>query len=181
MPKQNISKQTKNLHNVKVKLESAESQLKFSESLINKNVSSLWRQSVDKLETKRIVESLEASNAKEEVIELKNVLVAKFIIDESLSDAKPELLYVINEKWSNRAIIIIFKSNDKENTFIYWKTKELHNFLTFKLQNEEHLKIDENLRKFIVEFLIISLDNGHLGEIFFGITFSSLKQKIETR
>ncbi|XP_070491682.1 uncharacterized protein [Chironomus tepperi] len=158
-----IDRDAINLQNAKIKFVKAESQLKFSEDLINKNVSTLWRQSVDKLEVKRIVETLENSIEKEEFVELKSVSIAKFLLDESLTDEKCEILYKISEKWTDRSIVVIFSSNDKEQCMIYWKTKELHNFLTFKFHNDEPLKFGKDLRKFIAEFLIISLDNGHSG------------------
>lgn len=167
MSKKNIKsdKSNKKLQDAKVKFIAAESQLKFNENLINKNVSSLWKQSVDKLEVKRIAESLENLNKKEDLVELKNVIIAKFVLDESVSDEKPEILHKIVEKWINQAVIVIFSSCDQENIFsIYWKTKELHNFLTIKDYNDEPLKFDKDLRRFIIEFLIISLDNGHSGE-----------------
>ncbi|XP_070491683.1 uncharacterized protein [Chironomus tepperi] len=143
-----------------------ENQLKISENLVSKNVnknSLLWKQSVDKLEFKRIVEFLENSTKKEEFVEIKSVSIAKYLLDGSLSDRKSEILHKISEKWMNRTMIVIFSSNDKEQCIIYWKTKELHNFLTFKFHNDEPLKFDKDLRKFIIEFLIISLHNGHSG------------------
>ena len=145
------NKESNKLKNAKVKFVKGESQFKFSEELINKNVSSLWRQSSEKLEVQRIIGFLELSTKKEEFVELKNVTIAKIILEETLRDEKLEILHKVSEKWMNRSTIVIFSLNDQQQFFIFWKTKEFNNFVSLKIFDDEPLNIDADLKKFIIE------------------------------
>jgi len=89
----------------------------------------------------------------------------KFEIDENFTDLSSSQLYYLGVKCENKAVVVAISSKDGEKISIYWKSKELQHFLTFKSYNGMILRDYKELYYFIIKFLVNSLRNGHLGEL----------------
>lgn len=92
------------------------------------------------------------------------VVNLKFEIDESFTDLSSSQLYYLGMKCKHKAVVVGISSKDGENISIYWKSRELQHFLTFKPYSGMIFREYKELYDFIVKFLVTSLRNGHLGE-----------------
>ncbi|XP_070495126.1 uncharacterized protein [Chironomus tepperi] len=87
----------------------------------------------------------------------------KFEIDESFTDLSASQLYYLGMKCEHKAVVVAISSKDGEKISIYWKSKELQHFLTFKAYNGMIFREYKELFDFIINFLVTSLRIGHLG------------------
>jgi hypothetical protein len=88
----------------------------------------------------------------------------KFEIDESFTELSSSQLYYLGMKCKHKAVVVTISSKDGEKISIYWKSKELDHFLTFKAYDGMVYREYKELYNFITKFLVTSLRNGHLGE-----------------
>ncbi|CAG9811740.1 unnamed protein product [Chironomus riparius] len=91
------------------------------------------------------------------------VVNLKFEIDESFTDLSSSQLYYLGMKCEHKAVVVAISSKDGENISIYWKSRELQHFLTFKPYSGMIFREYKELYDFIIKFLVTSLRNGHLG------------------
>ncbi|CAG9803232.1 unnamed protein product [Chironomus riparius] len=95
--------------------------------------------------------------------ESNKVLLFKLKIEEILFKPSVAELDELAELFANNSIVILLSTKDGKNFFLYWKSKEIRNFLMLKIYNECDFMNDLRLFEFLAKFLSNGLMQGHLG------------------
>lgn len=96
----------------------------------------------------------------------KAALLLKFQIRNSFIDLSSVDVYKLNKICRHKPAVIILESENGGNFSIYWKLSELEEFLVLKDNENLDLGDDKKLHEFIANFLALSVQNNHLGEIY---------------
>ncbi|KAL7030639.1 hypothetical protein ACKWTF_006735 [Chironomus riparius] len=91
------------------------------------------------------------------------VLLFKLKIEKILFKPSVAELDELAELFANNSIVILLSTKDGKNFFLYWKSKEIRNFLMLKIYNECDFMNDLRLFEFLAKFLSDGLRHGHLG------------------
>ncbi|XP_070503089.1 uncharacterized protein [Chironomus tepperi] len=89
----------------------------------------------------------------------KNVLIR-------LQNQEDELvIQELRHKFRNKPVLIIQESFGGERSTIYWKSADIEILLVLKSNENLNCVYNRKLNEFIIEFLITSIESGHLGLI----------------
>jgi hypothetical protein len=94
----------------------------------------------------------------------KIILLIKIIISEDFKAITLLNLKKLQKKFKSQNIVIFISSVNRNKFMIYWKSKDIQQLLTLKPYGKIFIDVDQLLCEFAVEFLIKSLENGHLGK-----------------
>ena len=92
-----------------------------------------------------------------------NVLKFKFIIGKHFNELKQKHLSTLEQKFKYKSIVILIAANNGKEYHVYWKSKDIAQFLTLKSFNKSLTDNDTFLFEYVAEFLAKSLKSGHLG------------------
>lgn len=96
-------------------------------------------------------------------IPLDNIFKFKFIIGKNFDELKQKYLSTLEQKFKYKSIVILIAANDEKEYHIYWKSKDIAQFLTLKSFNKSFTDNDSFLFEYVAEFMAKSLKSGHLG------------------
>jgi len=119
-----------------------------------------YQQNSNEIDLTNILDQLQSTD---------KILSIKLQIDEHFDEICSDELKILSEKCTNKSIVILLISKHSEKVLIYWKSKEIDNFLALKHYGENYSKDDKKVYEFIAEFLTRSLSRGQLGEFDFMI------------
>lgn len=94
------------------------------------------------------------------------VYLLKLQIEESSSNPNAKELDVLAQKCSKNSIVVLLASRNEKNFFLYWKSREIQQFLSLKIYDECELMNNLKLFDFIANFLADSLTRGYLGKYY---------------
>jgi len=114
-------------------------------------------QSVDNLLT-----CIEAPNIKTLLNDTSKVLILKFQTSKKPTSSE---LYEISQQCLKKSIIILITIDDGKSFFLYWKSKEIGHFLSFKIYDKFDFMNNIKLFDYLANFLGYSLNKGHLGRL----------------
>ncbi|XP_070497764.1 uncharacterized protein [Chironomus tepperi] len=93
------------------------------------------------------------------------VLNRKIKVSDNLINLNSKCLQILSMKCKNRSAVIEIESINKGMSRIYWKSKDIDEFLTLKFNDNVHHDEIRKLNGFISNFLCNSLIINHLGLI----------------
>lgn len=96
---------------------------------------------------------------------LDEALLLKVQFDQNFEKLSVNELQRLSRKFKNKSKVITLESTNHEKYFIYWKSKEILNFLTLLPYRETPPVTDKDFYDFVASFLAKSLVNEHLGEL----------------
>jgi len=92
-------------------------------------------------------------------------LMIKFNFVDTLSELKATDVQNISKKFHGKSKILLLMSKSEEKCSIYWKSKEIDEFLELNHSKKLDWESDRRLSEYIAEFLAKSLNNDHLGKL----------------
>lgn len=107
---------------------------------------------------------LKELNATNHQIPSGNIIKFKFVVEKNFEELRRKHLKTLEQKCKLKSIVILVAANDGKEFHIYWKSKDIDKFLTFKSFDDKSYKNDKNLFEYAAEYLVKSLKNGNLGE-----------------
>ncbi|XP_070498086.1 uncharacterized protein [Chironomus tepperi] len=118
--------------------------------------------SINNIQTFMALLNLQEIN--KEIQNKETVLVIKIRIENSFEAFDADNLEKLSSKFVDTSVIIFLASKRNNNFLIYWKSKDIPNFLFldfyfYEISND----INENIFNFLVDFLAKSLSKGRLG------------------
>ena len=100
----------------------------------------------------------------DESINNESYKMIKFEFMDSLPEINEAVLQLMKQKYQLKSIVLILISKNDEEFSIFWKSKEIENFL--EIRNTKKLNWEENLKlcEYTAEFLVNCLRNNQLGK-----------------
>jgi hypothetical protein len=95
--------------------------------------------------------------------DIETVLAVRIQVDGQFDDFSANNLQDLSRKCQNKSILIFLASKNHEKFAIYWKSKDISQFITFEHYKAEFEDGDSEIYEFIVDFLINALSKGELG------------------
>ena len=110
-------------------------------------------------------------NVKDQLSDTETVFLIKFKINENFGNLSSGEIYELTKNCANKSIIVYFASSDEDNFMIYWKSKDAQKILTLSAYKDGFVMDDKDICEYVVDFLVKSLKNGHLGELINGLSY----------
>lgn len=107
---------------------------------------------------------LETSEIKAQIINNESVLMLTVDIVETLNEISGGDLNELNCLFREKSAVVLFKAVKDFKRFVYWKSKEISNFVTVSHYKEDFGCEDRDVYQFIADFLGESLKKGELGK-----------------
>ena len=92
------------------------------------------------------------------------VIFYKFVIDEYFKEIGENELREIKSKFKDKSVIIYLSAKINSMFSLYWKSKDINNFLAIKFHDDQFVEDDKHLYDFVADFMTQSLKDGHLGK-----------------
>lgn len=70
----------------------------------------------------------------------------------------------LNVRFTNNSFVLLISSKESDKFHLYWKSKFIQHLLKFKVYDGYDFFYDIKIFEFLAKFLILSLNNGHLGK-----------------
>lgn len=93
-----------------------------------------------------------------------SVLSIKIITANDINELCSINLKKLQQKFKNKSIVIFVAAKDDQKFLIYWKSKDIRQVLFLSPYKDYFCENDKDVCEFAAEFLVTSLQNGHLGE-----------------
>ncbi|KAL7013514.1 hypothetical protein ACKWTF_015434 [Chironomus riparius] len=93
----------------------------------------------------------------------KKVTTVIFSIEERIATISQSELNILGNKFSSKSLILIILSNKCQSPIIFWKSDAIGYFLSLKGFSSAACWNDKKIYEFVGDFLIKSLETGHLG------------------
>ncbi|KAL7014906.1 hypothetical protein ACKWTF_016189 [Chironomus riparius] len=103
---------------------------------------------------------IQASNIKALLNDTNKVLLLKLKIASKPTSAE---LNEVGQQCLKKSMIILLTIDNDSNYFLYWKSKDIGYFLTFKIYDQSEFMNDLRFFEFLTNFLCCSLYGEHLG------------------
>jgi hypothetical protein len=107
---------------------------------------------------------LMSPNVRDQLEDTTTILFIKFKINDNFSELSSGEIYELTKQCTKKSIVVYFESLSGDSFSIYWKSKDIQSLLAFAAYKDEVVKEDKELTQFVVDFLVNSLKNGHLGK-----------------
>ncbi|KAL7029674.1 hypothetical protein ACKWTF_006315 [Chironomus riparius] len=88
------------------------------------------------------------------------VAILKF---ETSNKPSASILMDLSQKCLGNSIVILLAIDGRKKFHLYWKSKQIKHFLTFKIYDKNDFMNDIRLFEFLADFLAHSMKRGHLG------------------
>jgi hypothetical protein len=121
-----------------------------------------WTVSCD--EVSDAFDFLKTFNIEEEIDGLNDITLIKFEVKEDFEPLNSREIQQMSTKFSFLSTIISFSSKDSGKFNVYWKPKYIQHFLSMRSSQNLSIEDSEQLIKFVEEFFMDSLKQGHLGK-----------------
>ena len=79
-------------------------------------------------------------------------------------EVNSSVFYELSHKYRVKSALIVQESFSDAKTAIYWKSEEIEEFLALKSNEKLKTKASRILNEFIIDFLLTSVRNNHLGK-----------------
>lgn len=109
---------------------------------------------------------LDSVNIKDESNNPEVILLLTIQLDEIFQNLSQIELQKLSRSCRNKSIVLVFESKSQDKFSIYWKSKEMQNFLILAAYNDTPVVTDRNFYYYLATFLAECLACGHLGKCF---------------
>ncbi|XP_070499397.1 uncharacterized protein [Chironomus tepperi] len=106
---------------------------------------------------------LQSSVTTNNISDVDKVLILKIEFNEVINELSATQVNELARKYRKKSIVIAFSSETESKHLIYWKSKEIQQFLTINHYKDEFNSEDGEVYSFITDFLGNSLKRKHLG------------------
>lgn len=111
-----------------------------------------------------VLEYFESLNIKSILQEYLSVFIVRLKIKDIFHNPSSIELNELGLKCATNSIVILLVTDDGNNYFLYWKSKDIKHFMTFKIYDRCRFMNNVDIFEFIAQFLVDSLRHGHLGK-----------------
>jgi len=92
-----------------------------------------------------------------------DILVFKVQFDDYVHELDLSCVKELNKKYVNKSVVVQIESKDDGKFRIFGKSKDIEEFLELEQPKKLNLEAEQKLNGYIVDFLVKSLKNEHLG------------------
>ncbi|KAL7012859.1 hypothetical protein ACKWTF_015080 [Chironomus riparius] len=118
---------------------------------------------LNSMNLKDFIDYFDSPDLKQELENQQSVLVLKMQVSGLYDDLDSEVLENLSEKCLNKSIVISIKLESCDKVSIYWKSKDVQQFITLRYYGEEFTENDRKIYAFVADYLASSLSRGQLG------------------
>jgi len=123
---------------------------------------------------------LESFNMTNESGDEESSLMIKFQFVDILPELDATDLQNISRTCHGKSKVLLLVSENEEKFLIFWKSKEIDEFLELKHTKKLDLESGRSLSEYIAEFLAKSINNNHLGKFKGFYELKGLSKKIRS-
>ena len=93
-----------------------------------------------------------------------NAWLIRLEIDENFEPFGTKKLNKLTKLCRSKSIVVFIKSRSRESGIVLWKSNKIDYLLTLKATTRKTAFEMKEIYKFVADFLIFSLKDGHLGK-----------------